>query len=154
MLFFCPRLKVLLWNIFVKKRNNPLLLKSTLKQLVYCQVFWVEVRRLQDLYGRWCFVTAFTINCHAKKLQYKCNNVNQVFSNMSCNKISTFLCKKVKIFIVVAWLFLIFHFSFSFFIFFLLSLKFLVGLHHFRKESFWGLSYVCRSSRGKTGRGR
>ena len=30
------------------KRNNPLLSKSILKYLVYCQVFWIEVSRLQN----------------------------------------------------------------------------------------------------------
>ena len=40
------KLKVLLWNL--KKRNNPFLSKFRLKCLVYCQVFWVEVQRLQD----------------------------------------------------------------------------------------------------------
>ena len=54
-----------------KQKNNSLLLKSTLKYLVYCQVFWIEV---------WCLygyiymniymgvgVTAFSITCHVKK---------------------------------------------------------------------------------------
>ena len=33
---------------YTNKRNNPLLSKSTLKYLVYCQVFWIEVWRLQN----------------------------------------------------------------------------------------------------------
>ena len=41
------KLKVLLWTI-KRRNNNPLLSKSTLKYLAYCQVFRVEVRRLQD----------------------------------------------------------------------------------------------------------
>ena len=33
---------------YTNERNNPLLSKSTLKYLVYCQVFWIEVWRLQN----------------------------------------------------------------------------------------------------------
>ena len=33
---------------YTNKRNNPLLSKSALKYLVYCQVFWIEVWRLQN----------------------------------------------------------------------------------------------------------
>ena len=34
---------------YIKKRNSTSLLsKSTLKHLVYCQVFWLKVRRLQS----------------------------------------------------------------------------------------------------------
>ena len=40
------KLKVHLWNI--EKSNNTLLSKFRLKYLVYCQVFCVEVRCLQD----------------------------------------------------------------------------------------------------------
>ena len=39
-----------------------------LKYLVYCQVFWVKVRRLDaDLYGRWCFITSLQISYSANK---------------------------------------------------------------------------------------
>ena len=57
------KLKVLLWNNNKKINNNPLLSKSTLKYLGYCQIFWVEVQRLQDQYisiitGS-CFITGY-----------------------------------------------------------------------------------------------
>ena len=35
-------------EIYKKRNNNPLLSKSTLRNLVFCQVFWVEVWRLND----------------------------------------------------------------------------------------------------------
>ena len=45
---------------------------------VYCQIFWVELRVLQDqcmsLYCRWCFITAFALIYHVKKLEYKWTN--------------------------------------------------------------------------------
>ena len=33
---------------YTHKVNNPLLSKSALKYQVYCQVFWIEVWRLQN----------------------------------------------------------------------------------------------------------
>ena len=69
MLFcFFSKLKVLLWYVM----KNPLLSKSALKYLVCYQVFWMEVRRLQDqcklIHGHCCFITAFQTTCNAKKL--------------------------------------------------------------------------------------
>ena len=49
-----------------KINDNPLLSRSTLKCLVYCQVFWVEVRGLQEQcmsIWEWCFITKFPITC-------------------------------------------------------------------------------------------
>ena len=33
---------------YTNKRNNPLLSKSRLENVVCCQVFWIEVRRIQN----------------------------------------------------------------------------------------------------------
>ena len=41
-ILFPPKLKVTCLK-YINKRNNPLLSNSTLKYLVYYQVFWIEV---------------------------------------------------------------------------------------------------------------
>ena len=49
-ILFFPKLKVLAWSDlkYINKRNHPLLSKSKLKYLVYCQVFWIKVWGLQN----------------------------------------------------------------------------------------------------------
>ena len=49
-ILFFPKLKVLPWSDlkYINKRNHPLLSKSKLKYLVYCQVFWIKVWGLQN----------------------------------------------------------------------------------------------------------
>ena len=89
---FFSKMKVLL-NI-KKKKYNQLLSKSTLKYLVYYQVF-LAYKTNAYLYGHWCFITAFSITCQIKKLQCKCNNINKVFPNMFSNK-TNFLMQQSK----------------------------------------------------------
>ena len=154
MLLFFSKMKVLLWN--KKRKNNPLLSKSTLKYLVYCQVFWVEVRRLQDqCISIWALVFYYcdSNNLLAEKLWYKCNNINEVFPNMFSNKIYIFLYKKVKvkkIFIVVVWVFLIFVFFFFSFCqcFFSVSCyvrQFLGDLHLLENSFLFLRTAICSS---------
>ena len=80
-------------------KNNPSL-KPTLKYLVYCQLLWVKVRRLQDqiygsdLYRRWCFITSFQISCNKKNFT---RNVKSAFSQtMLSSKIYHFPYTKNK----------------------------------------------------------
>ena len=87
-------------EIYKKRNNNPLLLKSTLKYLVYCPVFWFEVWRLQDqCISIWALVFHLT-------------------------KYKLFYIKKVKVtkylLLLFADFFLIFRFSFFLSIFFFL----------------------------------
>ena len=58
-------------EIHKKEKNNPLLPKSTLKYLVYFQVFWVEVRHLQNqCISIWALVFCYSIsnNLPCKKI--------------------------------------------------------------------------------------
>ena len=51
-----PKPKVLFWNIYIK--NNPLLSKSMLKYLVYCQIFgsnYGVYKSNKYLHGGWCY---------------------------------------------------------------------------------------------------
>ena len=81
--------------------------KSTLKYQVYCQVFWVALRCLQNrCIFTWMLVFYF---CISNKLFFQKDKI--------------FHIKKLNWKNVVVWLFLIFRFSFSFFNVFLLSLS-------------------------------
>ena len=42
------QIKIYICLKYTNKRNNALLSKSALEYLVYCQVFWIEVWRLQN----------------------------------------------------------------------------------------------------------
>ena len=54
--------------------NNPLLLKSTLKYRVCCQVFWVEVWPLQNqCISIWALIFYY---CISKNLQREKTNTN------------------------------------------------------------------------------
>ena len=57
---FFSKLKALLSN--TKENYNLFLSKSTLKYIVYRQVFWIDVRRLQDQYiSTWALVFYYYI---------------------------------------------------------------------------------------------
>ena len=57
---FFSKLKALLSN--TKENYNLFLSKSTLKYIVYRQVFWIDVRRLQDQYiSKWALVFYYYI---------------------------------------------------------------------------------------------
>ena len=128
-----------------------MLSKSTLKYLVYCQVFWVEVRRLQDqCISIWVLVLYYcnSNNLLAEKLWYKCNSINEVFPNMFSNKIYIFLYKKVKvkkIFIVVVWVFLIFVFFFLFLSMFFFCLLLCQAIFRWLASS-WKFFFVFKDS--------
>ena len=119
-----------------------MLSKFTLKYIVYCQVFWVEVWGFQDkCISKWALVFCCYIsnNLPNEKTVIQSNNINKTFPNMFSKKIKKIFHKKVKVkkyLLLLFHLFLIFRFSFSFLsCFFSASCyvkQFLGGLHLFR----------------------